>query len=106
MSADPVHAAPDDPRLTAAWRALALVIDPEVGLDIATMGLVYEVSIVDDVVHVTHSLTSRGCPLEAVITRGIHEAMGFVRGVSGAETHLVWDPEWHPGMIAPDVWRT
>jgi metal-sulfur cluster biosynthetic enzyme len=103
MSADPVHAAAAaaEPRLAAAWRALEMVIDPEVGLDIVTMGLVYDVAIVDDVAHVTHSLTSRGCPLEAVITQGIREAAGFVQGVTAVETHLVWEPAWHPGMIAP-----
>lgn len=79
-----------------------MVIDPEVGLDIVTMGLVYDVTIVADRVVVTHTLTTRGCPLEAVITRGIHEALGYVEGVSGIETRLVWDPAWHPGMIARD----
>lgn len=95
---------PRDPRLDAAWKALTMVIDPEVGLDIVSMGLVYDVAIAGDVVHVTHSLTSRGCPLEAVITQGIRDAMAYVRDVAGVETHLVWDPEWHPGMIAQEAW--
>ena len=81
-----------------------MVIDPEVGLDIVTMGLVYDVAIPGHVVHVTHTLTSRGCPLEAAITEGIRDAVGFVRGVEGVETHLVWEPAWHPGMIAKDDW--
>lgn len=80
-----------------------MVIDPEVGLDIVTMGLVYGVAIVDDVAHVTYSLTSRGCPLEAVITRGIRESVSLVRGLAGVEPHLVWEPEWHPGMIAREA---
>lgn len=91
-----------DPRLDAAWQALTMVIDPEVGLDIVTMGLVYDVTIGgDDVATVTHTLTTRGCPLEAAITAGIREAMALVRGVAGVETRLVWDPAWHPGMISP-----
>ena len=92
-----------DPRLESTWRALGLVIDPEVGLDIVTMGLVYDVRIDGEVAHVTHSLTSPGCPLEAVITRGIHDAVGAVGGLRGVETHLVWDPAWHPGMISRDA---
>lgn len=92
---------PEDPRLRATMRALEMVIDPEVGLDIVTMGLVYEVALIDDVAHVTHTLTSRGCPLEAVITQGIRDAIAFVRDVRGVETHLVWEPAWHPGMITP-----
>lgn len=93
-----------DPRLQPSWRALEMVIDPEVGLDIVTMGLVYDLVIRDDVAHVTHTLTSRGCPLEAVITEGIRETLGFVRGIQGVETHLVWEPAWHPGMIAKGAW--
>jgi len=106
MSPDPAHTHPSDPRLDAAWEALTMVIDPEVGLDIVTMGLVYDVALAGDVVHVTHTLTTPGCPLEAIITRGIRDAMGFVRGVAGVETHLVWDPAWHPGMIAREAWPT
>jgi len=93
-----------DPRLRAAWRALELVIDPEVGLDIVTMGLVYDVAIRDDVARVTHTLTSRGCPLEAVITQGIRDAIEFVPDLAGVETILVWHPAWHPGMIADGAW--
>ena len=81
-----------------------MVIDPEVGLDIVTMGLVYDVTVSGDTAHVTHSLTSRGCPLEAVITQGIREAVGFVNGIEGVETHLVWEPAWHPGMISRAAW--
>ena len=93
-----------DPRLQSTWRALEMVIDPEVGLDIVTMGLVYDVAITDDIAHVTHSLTSRGCPMEAIITQGIREAVGFVRGIADVETHLVWEPVWHPGMISKAAW--
>ena len=94
-----------DPRLESAWRALGLVIDPEVGLDIVTMGLVYDVRIENWIAHVTHTLTSPGCPLEAVITRGIRDVTSAVNGLRGVETHLVWDPAWHPGMISRDALR-
>jgi metal-sulfur cluster biosynthetic enzyme len=93
-----------DPRVAAAWKALELVIDPEVGLDIVTMGLVYDVSISDDVICVTHTLTTQGCPMEAVITQGIIDAMAFVSGIRNARTRLVWDPAWHPGMMAAVDW--
>ena len=89
-----------DPRLDALWQALATVIDPEIGLDIVTIGLVYNVTIESDVAHVTHTLTTPGCPMEQYITQGIREAVSLVHGLAGAEMDLVWDPAWHPGMIA------
>ena len=79
-----------------------MVIDPEVGLDIVTMGLVYGVVVHDDVARVTHTLTTPGCPMEKIITDSILGAASLVEGVARVETNLVWEPAWHPGMIAPD----
>ena len=95
----------DDARLHALWDALATVIDPEIGLDIVTLGLVYGAEIVEDVALVTHTLTTPGCPMERVITDGIRGAAMTVEGVAGVETRLVWDPAWHSEMIAPNAWQ-
>lgn len=91
-------------QLDALWQALATVIDPELGLDIVTLGLVYEAGVDGAKATVTHTLTTPGCPMERIITEGIRVAAGAVPGIERVETRLVWDPAWHAGMIAPGAW--
>lgn len=87
------------------WDALGEVIDPELGLDVVTLGLVYDVERDGERVLVTHTLTTRGCPMEKHISRGIREAARSVEGVDRVETLVTWEPSWHPGMIADDAWE-
>jgi metal-sulfur cluster biosynthetic enzyme len=82
------------------YGALQTVIDPEIGLDIVTLGLVYNVEIQDGAVDVTFSLTTRGCPMEHAIRGGILRALGSVEGVRAVRPILVWEPRWDPSRIA------
>ncbi|MFQ5537552.1 MAG: metal-sulfur cluster assembly factor [Gemmatimonadota bacterium] len=96
-------AAAPDPRTVR--EALRAVIDPEVGLDIVTLGLVYEVEIEEGTARVRFTLTTPGCPLQGVIVRGVTEAALAVPGIERVEPELVWEPRWNPEMIEEEAWK-
>ena len=76
--------------------ALETVIDPELGIDIVNLGLIYEVDFTGETGEaiVKMTLTTRGCPLADVITDNIHDALADVEEVKNVEVKLVWYPAW------------
>lgn len=81
--------------------ALKTVKDPELGLDLVVLGLVYDVEIEDSSVHATISLTSPMCPVADRIVGEAEEAIAGVEGVEEAEVELTFDPPWTPERISP-----
>jgi metal-sulfur cluster biosynthetic enzyme len=92
-----------DPVVVAVRSALSTGEDPELGLDIVSLGLVYAVEHDGDRVRVVHTLTSMGCPLGPVIERDINDAVAGVDGVASVEVELVFDPPWSPEKMSDDA---
>ena len=86
--------------------ALQPVIDPELGLSVVDLGLVYGVSVSPEgAVHVTFTATTQGCPVTPMLALGIFRAASALPGVTSVSTELVWEPPWDPSRIAPDALR-
>ena len=85
------------------FEALKRVIDPEIGIDIVNLGLVYDVKIDGDRVHVKMTMTTPGCPLYATLTKNAEEMVKSLEGVSDATVELVWDPPWRPDMMSDEA---
>lgn len=83
--------------------ALKGVKDPELGLDLVVLGLVYDIEIDEDDVKATISLTSPMCPVAGQIVDDAREAIAGVEGVGSAEVELTFDPPWTPERMAPLV---
>ena len=90
---------PDDP-VNAAWNALAGVYDPELYLDVVSLGLVYDVRVNGGVLVVEMTMTTPGCPVSESLTE---EAKAAVRQAAGdslpVDLRVVWDPPWDPSMM-------
>jgi len=85
--------------LGKVWTSLRAVLDPELGMSIVDLGLVYGVEARDATVRVTMTLTTPGCPLHGAMTGWVREAVMLVPGVENVEVELTFDPPWTPERI-------
>ena len=75
--------------------ALETVIDPELGIDIVNLGLIYEIRFEQNgLTEIDMTLTTMGCPLADLLTDQIHDAMREIPEVTNTEVKLVWYPAW------------
>lgn len=79
----------------SVMNALELVVDPELGIDIVNLGLVYDVDMDEEGnLTVTMTLTSMGCPLAGTIISQVKEVMEDIPEVKNTEVEIVWNPPW------------
>lgn len=81
---------------------LKTVVDPEIGINIVDLGLVYGVEIDGEKVLVKMTLTSPACPLGGMIQAQVHQALTKLPWVKEAKVQLVWSPRWDPRQMASE----
>lgn len=85
------------------YETLEEVIDPELGLDFVSLGLVYDVNIEGEEVYVTFTLTTPACPIGPQVSEQMKEFVGDLPGVTAVHPKMVFDPAWSPEMMTDDA---
>lgn len=84
-------------------QALRGVFDPELGMSVVDLGLIYDVQIDAGRVHITMTLTTQGCPLHDAMTEWAKHAVGQVPGVKAVAVVITFEPPWTPDRIGAEA---
>lgn len=80
---------------------LETVIDPELGIDIVNLGLIYKINLFEDgFCEIQVTLTTMGCPFTDIIEREMKEVLQDVSEISEVDVKLVWYPAWDPSRMS------
>jgi len=85
--------------------ALREVLDPELGMSVVDLGLIYGIGVDGGQVRITMTLTTQGCPLHSAITEWVRQSIAKLPGVRDVEIALTFEPRWTPDRIAPTAPR-
>jgi metal-sulfur cluster biosynthetic enzyme len=81
--------------------ALRQVYDPELGINLVDLGLIYGVDIQAGEVQIDMTLTTPGCPMHSFIARQAWNAVNSLSGVTDTKVRVVWEPRWTPERLSP-----
>ena len=84
------------------YSELRQVFDPEIPVNIIDLGLVYDVTVEGEVCNVKMTLTSQSCPEARTIPEVMKRRINAIKGVTGTQIEIVWDPPWSPQRISPE----
>ncbi|HEX9775798.1 MAG TPA: metal-sulfur cluster assembly factor [Actinomycetota bacterium] len=85
------------------FEALKVVVDPELGINIVDLGLVYDVQVEDEAVKVTYTLTTMGCPVGPLIEQQMQQVLTTLPGITIVEPALTFQPPWSPERMSEDA---
>jgi len=91
------------PEQALIYEKLKEIYDPEVGINIVDMGLIYSLDIADSKVEITMTLTSPGCPAGAQILSQVDSQVKTVDGIEDVDIKVVWSPPWSPDMLSEEA---
>jgi metal-sulfur cluster biosynthetic enzyme len=96
---------PDDAIEAESWAWLLTVLDPEIGINLVDLGLIYGLTSSGGHVKVTMTLTTPGCPMSDSMPPAVQRVLETVPGVKDVDVDLVWDPPWDPDRMTHEAKR-
>ena len=85
------------------YENLKSVVDPEMGFDLVSLGLIYGVEVVDKKAVITMTLSTKSCPLHDLLISWVKKAALQTDGIDECEINLVWEPVWNIEMASEQV---
>jgi metal-sulfur cluster biosynthetic enzyme len=85
-----------------ALDAMSNVVDPELGIDVVALGLIYGVDVDDGRITISMTLTTPGCPVSEQLPAEVEATVAAALPNSNIEVHVVWDPPWTPDRMTTD----
>ena len=82
---------------------LRTVIDPELGINIVDLGLVYGAQVVDGIAHILMTTTSPACPIGSYLSDSIRWSLLEVVGLRDVDVELTHDPPWSPARMSDEA---
>jgi metal-sulfur cluster biosynthetic enzyme len=79
------------------------VFDPELGLNIVDLGLIYDITVAESKADITFTLTSPGCPVGPELMTNMRRAASKFEDLEEVDLHMVFSPPWHPSMMSEEA---
>ncbi|HET6402114.1 MAG TPA: metal-sulfur cluster assembly factor [Candidatus Kapabacteria bacterium] len=94
---------PEEIERQAVLEILKQIIDPELGINVVDLGLVYKVESFENAIHVEMTMTTRGCPMHESIIGAAERALKTYFPTRIADVQLVWEPSWTTARLSPEA---
>ena len=83
---------------------LRTVIDPEIAVDIYSLGMIYKIDLDDNGdLTIDMTLTAPNCPMADFLIEDVHQKMSSIPGVNSVKVNLVFEPEWNRDMMSEEA---
>jgi len=100
----PMNKITENPKQAGVWAALKLVLDPELGISIVDLGLIYKVEVIGQRAMIEMTMTSPGCPLSVTIIDEVRlKVLKENYDLSGVQVEVVWNPPWTPELMSDEA---